>query len=79
MATHMPSSLEIAQEAQLRPITEIAEAAGLLADEIDPYGRYKAKIDLSVLDRLASRPDAPARLFRGSYVGALVHYARSLP
>jgi formate--tetrahydrofolate ligase len=54
----MPSSLEIAQEAQLRPITEIAEAAGLLADEIEPYGRYKAKIDLSVLERLADRPDA---------------------
>src|SRR2546429_2334599 len=53
----MPSSLEIAQEAQLRPIVEIAETAGLLADEIEPYGRYKAKIDLSVLDRLASRPD----------------------
>src|SRR5436309_6071352 len=56
MATHMPSSLEIAQEAQLRPITEIAEAAGLLADEIEPYGRYKAKVGLSVLDRLADRP-----------------------
>src|SRR3954468_17814665 len=54
----MPSSLEIAQEAQLRPITEIAAAAGLLPDEIDPYGRYKAKIDLGVLDRLADRPDA---------------------
>src|SRR5438105_8984434 len=58
MATHMPSSLEIAQEAQLRPVVEIAEAAGLLADEIEPYGRYKAKIDLGVLDRLADRPDA---------------------
>src|SRR5438128_1519786 len=54
----MPSSLEIAQEAQLRPIAEVAEAAGLLADEIEPYGRYKAKIDLSVLERLAGRPDA---------------------
>jgi formate--tetrahydrofolate ligase len=58
LATHMPSSLEIAQEAQLRPIAEIAEAAGLLADEIEPYGRYKAKIDLGVLERLAGRPDA---------------------
>jgi formyltetrahydrofolate synthetase len=58
LATHMPSSLEIAQEAQLRPIAEIAEAAGLLADEIEPYGRYKAKIDLNVLERLAGRPDA---------------------
>src|SRR5438132_3070156 len=54
----MPSSLEIAQDAELRPITEIAEAAGLLADEIEPYGRYKAKIDLGVLERLAGRPDA---------------------
>jgi formyltetrahydrofolate synthetase len=57
VATHMPSSLEIAQEATLRPIAEIAEAAGLLPDEIEPYGRYKAKIDLSVLDRLAAKAD----------------------
>ena len=53
----MPSSLEIAQQATLRPITEIAEAAGLLPDEIDPYGKYKAKVSLDVLDRLADRPD----------------------
>jgi formate--tetrahydrofolate ligase len=53
----MPSSLRIAQEAQLRPIREIAAAAGLLEDEVEPYGRYKAKIDLSVLERLASKPD----------------------
>src|SRR4051812_9735831 len=58
MATQMPSSLEIAQEAQLRPIAEIAEAAGLLPEGIEPYGRYKAKIDLGVLERLAERPDA---------------------
>jgi formate--tetrahydrofolate ligase len=53
----MPSSLQIAQEATLRPITEIAAAAGLEPDEVDLYGRYKAKISLSVLDRLADRPD----------------------
>jgi formate--tetrahydrofolate ligase len=53
----MPSSLQIAQEAKLRPITEIAAAAGLEPDEIDPYGKYKAKVSLSVLDRLADRPD----------------------
>ena len=53
----MPSSLQIAQEAKLRPITEVAAAAGLEADEIDPYGRYKAKVSLSVLDRLASKAD----------------------
>src|SRR5690349_13755415 len=55
--TTMPSSLQIAQEAVLQPITEIAAAAGLEPDEIDPYGRYKAKVSLSVLDRLASKPD----------------------
>jgi len=54
----MPSSLEIAQQAELRPIAEIAAAAGLEPDEVDLYGKYKAKVDLSVLDRLAGKPDA---------------------
>ena len=54
----MPSSLEIAQQAQLRPIADIAAAAGLEPDEVDLYGKYKAKINLSVLDRLAGKPDA---------------------
>ena len=53
----MKSGLEIAQEATLRPIEEVAEAAGLLPAEVEPYGRHKAKLDLSVLDRLADRPD----------------------
>src|SRR5215218_5260614 len=53
----MPSSLEIAQDAVLRPIRDVAADAGLLPDEVEPYGRFKAKIDLSVLDRLATRPD----------------------
>ena len=57
MKTQMPSSLEIAQSATLRPILDIAADAGLLHDEIEPYGRYKAKVDLSVLDRLSDRPD----------------------
>ena len=53
----MKTSLEIAQEAELVPIEQIAERAGLDADEIEPYGRYKAKIALSVLERLGDRPD----------------------
>ena len=53
MATTALSSLEIAQEAKLRPITEIAAAAGLEPDELDLYGTYKAKVSLSVVDRLA--------------------------
>ena len=57
MATTTPSSLEIAQAARLRPITEIAAAAGLESDELDLYGTYKAKVSLSVLDRLAGKAD----------------------
>ena len=53
----MKSGLEIAQEAVLRPINEIAEAVGLESNEIEQFGRFRAKVDLSVLDRLASRPD----------------------
>src|SRR5213083_1256559 len=53
----MKSSLEIAQEAVLEPIEQVATDAGLESDEVEPYGRYKAKVSLSVLDRLAGRPD----------------------
>jgi formate--tetrahydrofolate ligase len=53
----MKSGLEIAQEANLRPIADIAAAAGLSPDELDLYGRYRAKVELSVLDRLGERPD----------------------
>src|SRR5262245_8113663 len=54
----MKSSLEIAQEAELLPIETIAERTGLLPDEFEPYGRYKAKISLDVIDRMADQPDA---------------------
>jgi formate--tetrahydrofolate ligase len=56
--TKMPSSLEIAQQATLRPIAELAEEIGLEDDEVELYGRYKAKVDLSVLDRLRDGPSA---------------------
>ena len=49
----MKSSLEIAQEHELIPIEDLADRIGLLPEEIELYGRYKAKISLSVLDRLA--------------------------
>jgi formate--tetrahydrofolate ligase len=51
------SGLEIAQEAELRAITEIAGLAGIPDDVLEPFGRYRAKIDLSILERLADRPD----------------------
>jgi formate--tetrahydrofolate ligase len=54
----MKSGLEIAQEAVLKPITEVALTAGLQPDEIERFGNYRAKVSRSVLDRLADGPDA---------------------
>ncbi len=53
----MLSDLEIAQAAAMRPIAEVAEELGLLPDELEMYGRYKAKVHLEVRDRLADRPN----------------------
>jgi formate--tetrahydrofolate ligase len=53
----MKSGLEIAQEAVLAPIGEIAAAAGILPEELRPYGTNRAKISLAVLDRLREAPD----------------------
>ena len=54
----MKSGLEIAQEAQLLPIVDIARAAGIEDDELEPFGRYRAKVSPAILDRLKDRPDA---------------------
>ena len=54
----MKSSLEIAQEAQLEPIDAIGERIGLEPEEVEPYGRFKAKISLNAIDRLSDRPNA---------------------
>jgi len=59
MATKVPSNLDIAQAHTLEPIADIAERYGLEPDEYDLYGKYKAKVDLSVLDRLATKDAAP--------------------
>jgi formate--tetrahydrofolate ligase len=53
----IPSDIEIAQKAKLKPITEIAAGLGLSVDDIEPYGKYKAKISLDVLKRLKDRPE----------------------
>jgi formyltetrahydrofolate synthetase len=52
----VPSDIEIAQEADLRPILEIAEKIGLGMDDLDLYGKYKAKVHLDVLEKFADRP-----------------------
>jgi formyltetrahydrofolate synthetase len=57
MSVKVPSNLEIAQAHELEPIEQVAERHGLEPDEYDLYGRYKAKINLSTIERLSSRPD----------------------
>lgn len=57
MNMHVPSDIEISQAATPKPITEIAATAGILPEELDPYGQVKAKVRLSILERLADKPN----------------------
>jgi len=50
------SDLEIAQAAKLKPIEEVAKDAGILREELELYGDYKAKVKLDILDRLKDAP-----------------------
>src|SRR5262245_52715970 len=52
----MPSSLEIAAVARLDPIAAVAAQIGIPNAYIEPYGRHKAKIDLTILDDNYDRP-----------------------
>ncbi len=54
----MLSDLEIAQQATLRPILDVAADVGIEREELKLFGDYMAKVDLSILDRLAVEPDA---------------------
>ena len=53
----MLSDIEIAQGCQMRPITEVAAAAGLDAEDLELYGRYKAKLSADVWKKAADKPD----------------------
>jgi methylenetetrahydrofolate dehydrogenase (NADP+)/methenyltetrahydrofolate cyclohydrolase/formyltetrahydrofolate synthetase len=52
----VPSDIEIAQEAEMRPILEIAAELGLSEDDLDLYGKYKAKVHLDALEKFKDRP-----------------------
>ena len=51
----MKSDLQIAQEAKLKPITQIAREAGINEEELEPFGMWKAKVKLDILERLEGR------------------------
>jgi formyltetrahydrofolate synthetase len=53
----VPSDIEIAQESDIKPISVIAEELGILPEELELYGPYKAKVKLEILERLKDVPD----------------------
>ncbi len=53
----MRSDIEIAQEAKMLPVAEVAARLGVSADDLELYGKYKAKLPLHLRDRLKDRPD----------------------
>lgn len=52
----MLSDIQIAQQAKLKPIEEIGEQVGLTAEDLELYGKYKAKVSLDTVKRLQSKP-----------------------
>ena len=56
-ALSVKEDYEIARDAELRPIGEIAKKAGFLGEELEPYGNYMAKISLKAWERLKNGPD----------------------
>lgn len=53
----VPSDIDIAQAATLKPITQVAAEIGILPEELELYGPYKAKVKLEILERLKERPN----------------------
>ncbi len=53
----MLTDIEIAQQAKMKKITEIAVNLGIEEDEVEQYGRYKAKLNQKLFNRLADKPD----------------------
>lgn len=53
----MLTDIEIAKQAKMKKITEIAEGIGVSADDLEPYGHYKAKLSEELYTKLADKPD----------------------
>ncbi len=53
----MLTDIEIAQQAQMQPISEIAKGLGITEDDIEPYGRYKAKLSEQLYTKTRDNPD----------------------
>jgi formyltetrahydrofolate synthetase len=53
----VPSDIDIAQAADIKPISQVAEEVGILPEELEFYGPYKAKVKLEILERLKDIPN----------------------
>lgn len=53
----VPSDIEIAQQAKMKPVSEIAKEWGIEEDELELYGKYKAKVNPKIFERLKDKPD----------------------
>ena len=53
----MLTDIEIAQQAKMKPIAEVADKIGILDDELELYGKYKAKLSSDVWNRVKDKPD----------------------
>ncbi|XP_070843360.1 monofunctional C1-tetrahydrofolate synthase, mitochondrial [Chaetodon trifascialis] len=63
--TPVPSDIEISRAQTPKPVDQLAEEIGLLPEELEAYGRSKAKVRLSLLDRLHTQPDGKYVLVAG--------------
>ena len=53
----MKSDIQIAQEAEMLPIKEVAEKLGIGEDDLELYGKYKAKLSDELIERVKNQPD----------------------
>lgn len=61
----LASDIEISRAQTPKPVDQLAEEIGLLPEELEAYGRSKAKVRLSLLDRLHAQPDGKYVLVAG--------------
>ena len=69
-ARTLPPDIEIARRAKMLPIEEIAAKLGIGDDDLEHYGKYKAKVSLDLYRRLARRPDRQAGAGDGHHAHA---------
>ena len=78
-ARQLPPDIEIARRADIRPIEQIAERLNIAADDLEHYGKYKAKVSLDLYHRLDATADRQAGAGDGHHAHARPAKARPPP